>query len=91
MRNELNNLLFKYRNTFFSDDKPLGSISRHEVDLKLNIEIPFSPVLRKTAYPASLRDREALEKSTKELVELRFLRKVGYNGTVEVANPFIIE
>ncbi|MBW0556743.1 hypothetical protein O181_096458 [Austropuccinia psidii MF-1] len=62
MRNELINVLYTYNNAFASDDEPLGAIRGHEVDITLNIDRPYPPVLRRPAYPASPRAREALEK-----------------------------
>ena len=62
MRNELINVLYTYKNAFASDNEPLGAIRGHEVDITLNIDRPYPPILRRTAYPESPRDREALEK-----------------------------
>ncbi|MBW0542663.1 hypothetical protein O181_082378 [Austropuccinia psidii MF-1] len=62
MRNELIDVLYTYNNAFASDNEPLGVIKGHEVDITLNIDRPYPPVLRRSAYPASPRAREALEK-----------------------------
>ncbi|MBW0575996.1 hypothetical protein O181_115711 [Austropuccinia psidii MF-1] len=51
--NELYALLYEHRGTFASDKEPLGEIIGHEVDIILNIERPYPPILRRTAYPAS--------------------------------------
>ncbi|MBW0553623.1 hypothetical protein O181_093338 [Austropuccinia psidii MF-1] len=67
-----------------------GAIKEHEVDITLNIDIPYPPVLRRPAYPASPRAREALEKRIQELIQLGFLRKVGHSEEVEVTTPVII-
>ncbi|MBW0526331.1 hypothetical protein O181_066046 [Austropuccinia psidii MF-1] len=71
-------------NAFASDHEPLGAIKGHEAD------IPYHPVLRRPAYPASPRAREALEKHIQELIQLGVLRKVGHNGEVEVTTPVIM-
>ncbi|MBW0529656.1 hypothetical protein O181_069371 [Austropuccinia psidii MF-1] len=63
MRNELLDVLYTYNNTFASDNEPLGAIKGHEIDITLNIDRPYPPFLRRTAYPASPRAREALEKT----------------------------
>ncbi|MBW0527546.1 hypothetical protein O181_067261 [Austropuccinia psidii MF-1] len=47
-------------------------------------------VLRRPAYPASPRAREALEKHIQELIQLGVLMKVGHNEDVEVTTPVII-
>ncbi|MBW0509970.1 hypothetical protein O181_049685 [Austropuccinia psidii MF-1] len=62
MRHEFIDVLYTYNNAFASDNEPLGAIKGHEVDITLNIDRPYPPVLRRPAYPASPRAREALEK-----------------------------
>ncbi|MBW0494338.1 hypothetical protein O181_034053 [Austropuccinia psidii MF-1] len=90
MKEKLIDLLFKYKNAFETDKEPLGAIIGHEVDTILNVEKPYPPLLRRPAYPASPRAREALEVHIKELMNLGVLRKVGHNEQVEVTIPFII-
>ncbi|MBW0551417.1 hypothetical protein O181_091132 [Austropuccinia psidii MF-1] len=63
---------------------------KHEVDINLNIDRPYPEVLRRQAYPASSRAREALEKHIQELIQLGLLRKVGHNGEVELTTFVII-
>ncbi|MBW0552965.1 hypothetical protein O181_092680 [Austropuccinia psidii MF-1] len=60
MRQELINVLYAYKNEFASGNEPLGTIKGNEVDITLNIDRPYPPVLRRPAYPASPRAREAL-------------------------------
>ncbi|MBW0555965.1 hypothetical protein O181_095680 [Austropuccinia psidii MF-1] len=62
IRHELIDVLYTYKNAFASDNEPLGMIKGHEVDITLNIDRPYPPVLRIPAYPASPRARKALEK-----------------------------
>ncbi|MBW0558140.1 hypothetical protein O181_097855 [Austropuccinia psidii MF-1] len=90
MRNELIHVLYTYKNAFASDNEPLGAIRGHEVDITLNIDRPYPPVLRRPAYPASPRAREALEKHIQELIQVGVLRKVGHNEEVEMTTPVII-
>ncbi|MBW0565933.1 hypothetical protein O181_105648 [Austropuccinia psidii MF-1] len=90
MRHNLIDLLYAYKNAFASDNEPLGTIKRHEVDITLNIDAPYPPVLITPAYPASPRARESLEKHIQELIQLSVLRKVGHNEEVEVTTPAII-
>ncbi|MBW0469132.1 hypothetical protein O181_008847 [Austropuccinia psidii MF-1] len=82
MMHELIDLLYTYKNAFSSDNELLGTIKGHEVDITLNIDRPYPPVLRIPAYQASPRAREALEKHTQELIQLGVLRKVGHNEGV---------
>ncbi|MBW0563844.1 hypothetical protein O181_103559 [Austropuccinia psidii MF-1] len=90
MRQELIDVLYTYRNAFASDNEPLGAIRQYEVDITLNIDRPYPVGLRSAAYPACPRDREALEKHIKELMQLGILREVVHNEEVEVKNPAII-
>ncbi|MBW0512902.1 hypothetical protein O181_052617, partial [Austropuccinia psidii MF-1] len=76
---------------FSSDKEPLGAIIGHEVDIILNIERPYPPLLRRPAYPASPKSREALETQIKELPDLVLRRKVGRNEEVEIATPVLVE
>ncbi|MBW0579154.1 hypothetical protein O181_118869 [Austropuccinia psidii MF-1] len=52
MRHELIDVLYTYSNAFASDNEPLGAIKGHEVDITLNIDRPYRPVLRIPAYPS---------------------------------------
>ncbi|MBW0571524.1 hypothetical protein O181_111239 [Austropuccinia psidii MF-1] len=90
MRNELIDVLYTYNNAFSSDNEPLGAIKGHEVDINLNIDRSYPPVLRRPAYPAGPRATESLEKQIQELIQLGVLRKVGHNEEVEVKKPVII-
>ncbi|MBW0510487.1 hypothetical protein O181_050202 [Austropuccinia psidii MF-1] len=90
MKEKLIDLLFKYKNAFATDKEPLGTIIGHELNIILNVEKPYPPLLRRAAYPASPRAREALEVHIQELIDLGVLRKVGHNEQVEVTTPVIM-
>ncbi|MBW0570085.1 hypothetical protein O181_109800 [Austropuccinia psidii MF-1] len=76
---------------FASDKEPLGEIIGHEVDIILNIERPYPPLLRRPAYPESPKSREALEIHIRELLGLGVIRNVGHNEEVEITTPVIVE
>ncbi|MBW0500959.1 hypothetical protein O181_040674 [Austropuccinia psidii MF-1] len=78
MRHDLIDVLYTYKNGFASDNEPLGAIKGHEFDITLNIERPYPQVLKRQAYPASPRAREAFEKYIQELIQLGILRKDGW-------------
>ncbi|MBW0577766.1 hypothetical protein O181_117481 [Austropuccinia psidii MF-1] len=88
--NELSSLLYDNRGAFASDKEPLGAIIGHEVEIILNIERPYPPLLRRPAYPASPKSREALEIHIKELLNLGVIRNVGHNEEVEITTPVIV-
>ncbi|MBW0563167.1 hypothetical protein O181_102882, partial [Austropuccinia psidii MF-1] len=79
-----------YKNAFATDKEPLGAIIGNGVDIILNDGKPCIPLLRRPAYPASPRAREALEVHIKELMNLGVLRKVEHNEQEEVTKPVII-
>ncbi|MBW0534397.1 hypothetical protein O181_074112 [Austropuccinia psidii MF-1] len=88
--NELFALLYDHRKEFSSDKEPLGTIIGHEVDIILNIERPYLPLLRGPAYSASFKSREALKIHIKEPLDLGVIRKVGHNEEVEITTPVIV-
>ncbi|MBW0532008.1 hypothetical protein O181_071723 [Austropuccinia psidii MF-1] len=88
--NELSCLLYDHKGAFASDKQTLGAIIGHEVDIILNIERPYPPLLRRPAYPASPKSREALETNIKELLDLGVIRRVGHNEELEITTPVIV-
>ncbi|MBW0543549.1 hypothetical protein O181_083264 [Austropuccinia psidii MF-1] len=90
MRHEIIDVLYQYNNAFASDNEALVVIKGLEVDITLNIDRPYPPVLRRPAYPACPRAIKALEKHIQESIQLGVLRKVGHNEEVEVTTPVII-
>ncbi|MBW0537879.1 hypothetical protein O181_077594 [Austropuccinia psidii MF-1] len=90
MKEKLIDLLFKYNNAFATDKESLGSIIGHEVDIILNVEKRYPPLLRRPAYPASPRARESLEVHVKELIDLGVLGSLGHNEQLKVTTPVII-
>ncbi|MBW0508553.1 hypothetical protein O181_048268 [Austropuccinia psidii MF-1] len=89
MKEKLIYLLYKYKSAFETNSYPLEAIARHEVDIIPNVDKSYPPLLRRTAYPASPRAREALEVHNKDSMDLGALNKVGHNEKVEVNKPVI--
>ncbi|MBW0512194.1 hypothetical protein O181_051909 [Austropuccinia psidii MF-1] len=87
---ELSALLYDHTKPFESDKEPLGEIIGHDFDIIFNIERPYLPLLRRSAYPASTKSREALEINIKELLDLVVIRKVWHNEEVEISTPVIV-
>ncbi|MBW0500833.1 hypothetical protein O181_040548 [Austropuccinia psidii MF-1] len=90
MKEKWIDLLFKHKGSFATYQEPLGAIIGHEVDIILNEEKPYTPLLRRKASPDSPRAREALEVHIKELMDLGVLRKVKHNEQIEVTTAVII-
>ncbi|MBW0554838.1 hypothetical protein O181_094553 [Austropuccinia psidii MF-1] len=51
MRHYLIDVLYTYKNAFASDNESLGAIKGHEAYITLNIDRPYTPVLRIPDYP----------------------------------------
>ncbi|MBW0552944.1 hypothetical protein O181_092659 [Austropuccinia psidii MF-1] len=49
MKQELIEILFQYGQAFSFDNEPLGSIKGLEVEIMLNVERPYPPLLRRPA------------------------------------------
>ncbi|MBW0573571.1 hypothetical protein O181_113286 [Austropuccinia psidii MF-1] len=47
---------------FAIGEEKLGKIRGHYIELYLDVEIPYPPMLRRPPYPASLETREEIEK-----------------------------
>ncbi|MBW0535480.1 hypothetical protein O181_075195 [Austropuccinia psidii MF-1] len=86
----LSSLLYKKKEAFAAETEPLGAIVHHEVNIILNIERTYPPLLRRPAYPASPNSREALKIHSKELIDLGVIRNVGHNEEVEITTPVIV-
>ncbi|MBW0554312.1 hypothetical protein O181_094027 [Austropuccinia psidii MF-1] len=48
-KEKLIDLFFKYKNAFATDKEPLGVIIGHGVNIILNVENPYPPLLRRTS------------------------------------------
>ncbi|MBW0496595.1 hypothetical protein O181_036310 [Austropuccinia psidii MF-1] len=79
---EIYSLLDDHKEAFASHKEPLAAIFGNSVDIILNIERTYPPLLRRPAYPASPKSTEALEVHIKEPVDLGAIRKVGHNEEV---------
>ncbi|MBW0537348.1 hypothetical protein O181_077063 [Austropuccinia psidii MF-1] len=88
--NELSSLLYDHKEPFSSDKEPLGAIVGHDIDIILNIERLYPPLLRRPAYSESPKSREALEIHIQKLLDLVVIRKVGHNEEVEITKPVIV-
>ncbi|MBW0580101.1 hypothetical protein O181_119816 [Austropuccinia psidii MF-1] len=88
--NELSSLLYDHKEAFSSHKEPLGEVIGHEADIILNIGRPYPPLLRRPAYPASPKLRDALETHIEELLDVGVIRNVGHNEEVKITTPVIV-
>ncbi|MBW0496697.1 hypothetical protein O181_036412 [Austropuccinia psidii MF-1] len=71
-------------------EEPLGKIRGHYIELYLDVERPYPPMLKIPKYPASLGTRKEIEKNINNLLDMDFIRKIGHNEIVEISTPFLI-
>ncbi|MBW0479528.1 hypothetical protein O181_019243 [Austropuccinia psidii MF-1] len=71
-------------------EEQLGKIRGHDIELYLDVERAYPPLLRRPSYPESLETGEETEKHVNELLEMGFIRKIGYNEIVEITTPILI-
>ncbi|MBW0481953.1 hypothetical protein O181_021668 [Austropuccinia psidii MF-1] len=83
-------MLRKNRPAFPISEEPLGKIKGHDIELYLDVERPYPPMLRRPPYPASLETRKEIEKHINELLDMDVIRKIGHNEIVEITTPVLI-
>ncbi|MBW0507160.1 hypothetical protein O181_046875 [Austropuccinia psidii MF-1] len=80
----------KNRPAFAIGEEPLGKIRGHDMELYLDVERPYPPMLRRPTYPASLETRKEIEKNINELLEMDVIMKIGQNEIVEITTHVLI-
>ncbi|MBW0541882.1 hypothetical protein O181_081597 [Austropuccinia psidii MF-1] len=83
-------MLRKNRTAFSIGEEPLGKIRGHDIELYLDVERPYPPMLRRPSYPASCEARKENKKHINELLDMDFIRKIGHNEIVEITTPVLI-
>ncbi|MBW0506218.1 hypothetical protein O181_045933 [Austropuccinia psidii MF-1] len=83
-------MLRKNRPSFAIGEEPLGKIRGHDIELYLDVERPYQPILRRAPYPANLGTRKEVEKHINQLLDMDFIRKTGHNEIVEITTPVLI-
>ncbi|MBW0497403.1 hypothetical protein O181_037118 [Austropuccinia psidii MF-1] len=83
-------ILQKNRPSFAIGEEPLGKITGHYIELYLDLETPYPPMLRRPPYPSILETRKEIEKRINEHLDMYSIRKIGHNETVEIMTPVLI-
>ncbi|MBW0554382.1 hypothetical protein O181_094097 [Austropuccinia psidii MF-1] len=83
-------MLRKNRQAFAIGKKPLGKIRGHDIELYLDVEGRYPPMLRRHSYPESVETRKEIKKHINELLEMYFIKKIGHNDIMEITTPVII-
>ncbi|MBW0499723.1 hypothetical protein O181_039438 [Austropuccinia psidii MF-1] len=83
-------MLSKNRPAFAIGEEPMGKIRGHDIQLYLDVERPYPPMLRRPPYPESQETRKEIEKHINELLDMDVNRKIGHNEIVEITTPVLI-
>ncbi|MBW0510924.1 hypothetical protein O181_050639 [Austropuccinia psidii MF-1] len=83
-------MLRKNGAAFSIGEEPLGKIRGHDIELYLNMERPYPPILRRPPCPASLESRKEIENHINELLYMDVIRKIGHNKIVEITTLVLI-
>ncbi|MBW0533214.1 hypothetical protein O181_072929 [Austropuccinia psidii MF-1] len=69
-------ILRKNRPAFAIGEEPLGKIIRHDIELYLDVERPYPPMLRIPPYQESLETKKEIEKHINKLLHMDVIRKL---------------
>ncbi|MBW0576341.1 hypothetical protein O181_116056 [Austropuccinia psidii MF-1] len=83
-------MLRKNRPKFAIGQETSGKIRGHDIELYLDVERTYPPMLRRPLYPESLEARKEIEKHINELLDMDVIKKIGHNEIVEITTPFLI-
>ncbi|MBW0466253.1 hypothetical protein O181_005968 [Austropuccinia psidii MF-1] len=83
-------MLRKNRPAFAIGEEQLGKIKGHDIELYLDVERRYPPMLRRPPYPTSLETRKEIQKHINGILEMDFIRKIGHNEIVETTTPVLI-
>ncbi|MBW0501068.1 hypothetical protein O181_040783 [Austropuccinia psidii MF-1] len=92
-QDRLEELLSEFREgqpEFAIGEEPLGKIKGHDIELYLDVEIPYLPNLRRPPCAASLEARKEIQKHINDLLDMDVIRKIGHNEIVEITTPVLI-
>ncbi|MBW0557601.1 hypothetical protein O181_097316 [Austropuccinia psidii MF-1] len=83
-------MLRKNRPAFAIGEEPLGKIKGHHIELYLDVERPYPPMLRRPPYQENLEARKEIEKHINEILDMDVIRKIEHNEIVEITTPVLI-
>ncbi|MBW0498229.1 hypothetical protein O181_037944 [Austropuccinia psidii MF-1] len=92
IQDPLEELLNKFKELQLSANriKPLGKIRGHDIEIYMDVERPYPPMLRRPLYPAGLETRKEIERHINEILDIDVIRTIGKNEIVEITTPFLI-
>ncbi|KAG0150265.1 hypothetical protein CROQUDRAFT_38636 [Cronartium quercuum f. sp. fusiforme G11] len=69
----IEHIIRTYYNEFGLGKYQLGKIEKHQVNITLNTNKPYPPILKKNPYPASPHNRVEIEKGIDESLKVRII------------------
>ncbi|MBW0489879.1 hypothetical protein O181_029594 [Austropuccinia psidii MF-1] len=79
--------LRKKRQALAIGEEPLGEMKGNDIELYLDVQRPYPPMLRGPPYPGSLETRKEIEKHINGPLDMDVIRKIGHNEIVEITTP----
>ncbi|MBW0553203.1 hypothetical protein O181_092918 [Austropuccinia psidii MF-1] len=83
-------MLRKNGPAFSIGEEPLGKVKGHDIELYLDWERPYPPMLRRPPYLEILEIRKEIGKHINELLDMDVIRNIGHNKIVEITTPVLI-
>ncbi|MBW0547551.1 hypothetical protein O181_087266 [Austropuccinia psidii MF-1] len=83
-------VLGKCRKAFVIGDELLGKIKGHDIELYLDLERAYPPMVKQPTYPDIQGTRKEAEKHLDECLEMVIRTKIGENDILEVTTPILI-
>ncbi|MBW0502511.1 hypothetical protein O181_042226 [Austropuccinia psidii MF-1] len=80
----------KNRPEFAIGEKPLGKIRGQDIELYLDVERPYPPMLRRPPSPENLHTRKEIDKKINELLDIDVIKNIGHSKIVEITTPILI-
>ncbi|MBW0495698.1 hypothetical protein O181_035413 [Austropuccinia psidii MF-1] len=72
----------KNRPAFAIGEEPLSKIRGNDIEIYLDVERPYPPMIRRPPYPAILKTRKEIEKHINDLLNMDFIRKIRHDEIV---------
>ncbi|MBW0486415.1 hypothetical protein O181_026130 [Austropuccinia psidii MF-1] len=83
-------ILRKQRPVFAIGEEPSQKMRVNDKELYLDVERPYTPILRRNTNPKSLETSKEIEEHVNELLDPDFIQKIGNTEILEVTTPIKI-
>ncbi|MBW0508950.1 hypothetical protein O181_048665 [Austropuccinia psidii MF-1] len=70
--------------------RTLRKVRGLDIELYLDVEKSYPAIFRRPPYPKSLGTRKEIGNNVNEILNMDFIRNIGYNEIVEVITPVLI-